>query len=142
MPQMPPIPDDESLRDLIHQEKIAVLSTHNSDGTIHSAPILYRYDGERFHLGTQVGARRVANLEQNPGCTLLIEQRTAPFRFAIVYGTAELVDGDLDERVSILERMYPGETARKVAEHMQSEYGIVGIVVEPVRIATVDYSQS
>ena len=41
MPQMPPMEDDAAIGAFLDEGAIAVLSTHNADGTIHSAPILY-----------------------------------------------------------------------------------------------------
>ena len=83
MPQMPPMENDAAIEAFLQEETIAVLSTHNADGTIHSAPILFLFDDGVFHLGTQVGAQRVANLQRNPTATLLIERRQDPFKFVI-----------------------------------------------------------
>ena len=136
------MPNQETIEDFFEQQTIAVLSTRNHDGTIHSAPILYQFDGGTFHLGTQLGARRVANIEKDSRCTLLIEHRTEPFRFAMVYGDGRVVEGDLERRTSIIGRMYPDDVASGVATFMHASFGIVGIEITPTEIVTVDSSQA
>ena len=140
---MPPMPDEAAIEAFLADETIAVLSTHNADGTIHSAPILFLYEDGVFHLGTQEGARRIANIERNPAATLLIERREDPFKFVLAYGTAEIVDRDVFERrVQILGRLYPEAGARSFAAQMRDRFGIVGIEFRADRMVTVDYSQA
>lgn len=141
MPQMPPMEDDAAIEAFLAEESIAVLSTHNADGTIHSAPILFLFEDGVFHLGTQVGAQRVANLRRDPTATLLIERREDPFKFVIAYGTAEIVDTDFERRVDILSRLYPKEGSRAFAQQMRDEFGIVSIEFRADRMVTVDYSR-
>ncbi len=141
MPQMPPMEDHAAIEAFLQEEAIAVLSTHNADGTIHSAPILFLYEEGVFHLGTQVGARRVANLKRDPRATLLIERREDPFKIVIAYGTAEIVDTDFERRVAILSRLYPEEGSRSFAGQMRDEFGLVSIEFQPDRMVTVDYSR-
>ncbi len=141
MPQMPPMEDDVAIEAFLDEETIAVLSTHNVDGTIHSAPILFVYDDGVFHLGTQVGAQRVANLHRDPTATLLIERREDPFKFVIAYGTAEVVETDFERRVEILSRLYPEEGSRAFAGQMRDQFGLVSIEFRADRMVTVDYSR-
>ena len=141
MPQMPPMEDDAAIEAFLEEEAIAVLSTHNADGTIHSAPILFLYDDGVFHLGTQVGAQRVINLERDARATLLIERREDPFKIVIAYGTAKVVDTDFERRVAILGRIYPEEGSRAFAGQMRDEFGLVSIEFRADRMVTVDYSR-
>ena len=141
MPQMPPMEDDVAIEAFLDEGTIAVLSTHNADGTIHSAPILYLYEDGVFHLGTQVGAQRVANLERNPTATLLIERREDPFGVVIAYGKGRVVDTDFERRVQILSRLYPEEGARAFTGQMSDEFGLVSIEFRADRMVTVDYSR-
>ena len=141
MPQMPPMEDDAAIEAFLDEETIAVLSTHNVDGTVHSAPILFVYDDGVFHLGTQVGAQRVANLHRDPTATLLIERREDPFKFVIAYGTAEVVETDFERRVEILSRLYPEEGSRAFAGQMRDQFGLVSIEFRADRMVTVDYSR-
>lgn len=142
MPQMPPMEDDAAIEAFLGEEAIAVLSTHNADGSIHSAPILFVYDDGVFHLGTQVGAQRLANLRRDPTATLLIERRDDPFKYVLAYGSATVVDGDVFERrVQILSRLYSEEGSRAFAAQMRDEFGIVGIEFVADRMVTVDYSR-
>ena len=136
-----PIEDQAAIDAFLAQEAIAVLSTHNAHGTIHSAPIFYVYEDGVVHLGTQVGSRRLANLHRDPTATLLIERREDPFKYVIAYGAAAVVAGDFERRVQILSRLYPEEGSRAFAAHMRDEFGIVGIEFRADRMVTVDYSR-
>ena len=138
---MPPMKDDAAVEAFLQEETIAVLSTHNRDGTIHAAPILFLYEDGVFHLGTQIGAQRVANLQRNQTATLLIERRQDPFKLVIAYGRAEIVDDDFERRVQILERLYPEEGSRAFAAQMRDQFGLVSIEFRPDRMVTVDYSR-
>jgi PPOX class probable F420-dependent enzyme len=141
MPQMPPMEDEAAIAAFLEEEAIAVLSTHNADGTIHSAPILFLFEDGVFHLGTQIGAQRVANLRRNPTATLLIERRKDPFKIVIAYGTARIVDTDFERRVAILSRLYPEEGSRTFAEQMRDDFGLVSIEFRADSMVTVDYSR-
>jgi PPOX class probable F420-dependent enzyme len=142
MPQMPPMESEADIEQFLDEETIAVLSTNNADGTIHAAPILFVFEDGIFHLGTQQGAQRHANLRRDPTATLLIERRADPFKFVLAYGQAEIVEGDVFERrVQILSRLYPEDAARTFAAHMRDEFGIVGIEFRTDRMITVDYSR-
>ncbi|NND04446.1 MAG: hypothetical protein HKN91_16845 [Acidimicrobiia bacterium] len=142
MPQMPPMEDDAAIESFLGEEAIAVLSTHNADGTIHSAPILFLYEDGLFHLGTQVGAQRVANLRRDPSSTLLIERRESPFKFVIAYGSGTIVETDFERRIDIVNRMYSEEGSRAFIGQMQEEFGLVSIEFRADRMVTVDYSQA
>ena len=141
MPQMPPMENDAAIEAFLQDEAIAVLSTNNADGTIHSAPILFLFEDGVFHLGTQVGAQRVANLRRDPTATLLIERREDPFKFVLAYGTAEVVDTDFERRVDILSRLYSEEGSRAFAGQMRDQFGLVSIEFRADRMVTVDYSR-
>lgn len=141
MPQMPPMEDDAAIEAFLGEEAIAVLSTHNADGTIHSAPILFVFEDGVFHLGTQAGARRVVNLQRDPRATLLIERRIEPFKYVIAYGNGRIVDTDFERRVGILSRVYPEDGSRAFAAQMQDQFGLVSIEFRADRMVTVDYSR-
>lgn len=138
-PQMPPITDTTRLDALFAEQTMGVLSTHNADGTIHSAPTFFLVDGGAFLMGTQEGAQRLANLRRDPRATLLVERRSEPLRYAIVYGTAEVGPGDPERRIEILKRVYPEEEARAFLDWLRSEWPLVEVRLRPERMVTVDY---
>jgi nitroimidazol reductase NimA-like FMN-containing flavoprotein (pyridoxamine 5'-phosphate oxidase superfamily) len=52
-PQMPPFTQDE-IEAFLNEAPIARLSSHNSDGTIHIAPVYFKYENGNILIGTQI----------------------------------------------------------------------------------------
>jgi len=74
-----------------------IFCSHNKDGTIHAAPIWYRYRDGEFYFVSIKKSRRVANIKCNKNVSLsfLIQGSKAgegdiPSKCALVYGKAEL----------------------------------------------------
>ncbi len=139
-PQMPPF-DPQEVPAFLERPLVARMGTLNKDGTIHLAPIFYKYVDGEFLLGTQEISRRVRNLKRNPRVTLLIDDRN-PLGAVMIYGTASLEYEDvLPRRIAILERYYSHESAVKTAEWLCATYKCVIIRVKPDRMVSFDYTK-
>src|SRR5947209_6669340 len=115
-PQMPPLTQKE-LESFLSQPLIAKLGTLNEDGTIHLAPIYFKYDNGEIILGTQEVSRRVRNIKRNPNVTVLIDDATRPFKGVVIYGKAVLeYDDVIQKRTTIFAKYGPPEQAPKTAE--------------------------
>ena len=86
-PQMPSLTQDE-IEIFLSRPLIARLGTINEDGTIHIAPIYFKYEKGEFILGTQKVSRRVRNIKRNPNVTLLIDDTNPPYKAVLIYGKA------------------------------------------------------
>lgn len=139
-PQMPPITDEAGMAALLAEQVIGVLCSHNPDGTIHAAPTYFLHEDGLYVMGAQEGSRRVGNLRRDPRATLLVERRDQPYRSVTVYGRAEVLPGDLERRIRILERVSPREEAEQFAGWLATEWGLIEIRLHPDRLVTVDYS--
>jgi PPOX class probable F420-dependent enzyme len=87
--QEPPLTPAE-LDTFLKEAPIATLCTHNKDGTIHAAPIWFRYDGGELLFGTQQDSHRVGNIRRNPDVAVVIDTDQLPYKGVVIYGSAKL----------------------------------------------------
>ena len=88
----------EDLESLFENSYTTIFCSHNKDGTIHAAPIWYRYKDGVFFFVSIKKSKRVANLKQNNTVSLsFLEQGTkageegdVPSKCALVYGKTEM----------------------------------------------------
>jgi PPOX class probable F420-dependent enzyme len=141
-PQMPPLTADE-LDLFLNRPLIARLGTINEDGTIHVAPIYFKYDNGTFILGTQVVSRRVRNIQRNPNVTLLIDDPNPPYKAVIIYGQASLEYEDvLEKRTAIFEKLAPPADAAARAKALCDKWESVVIRIQPERTVSFDYDKA
>jgi nitroimidazol reductase NimA-like FMN-containing flavoprotein (pyridoxamine 5'-phosphate oxidase superfamily) len=140
-PQMPPFAQDELVA-FLNETPVARLGSLNPDGTIHIAPVYFKYDNGEILIGTQDVTRKAKNIKRNPSVTLLIDNQAPPWKGVIIYGEAELdYDDVVTKRISIFERYMPPENARKLATGLANTYAPVIIRVKPKRMISYDYSK-
>ena len=140
-PQMPPLTKEE-LVSFLEAMPIARLATHNPDGTIHVVPVWFKYVDGVILLGTQAMTRKVKNVERDPDVTVLIDNQEAPFKGAMIYGTATLDTEDLiAKRAGIFARFMPPEDAQGLAGALAAGYEPAVIRVLPKKIVSWDYSK-
>ena len=141
-PQLPPMTHEE-LRSFLDTALFARLGTLNEDGTIHMAPIFFRYDGCQILMATQAPSRKVRNIRRNPNVTVLIDTTEVPFKGVLIYGTAELDDEDvLSKRIAIFRRRLSQEQAETYARRLVKKWKCVIIRITPVRIVSFDYAKA
>jgi len=140
-PQMPPFTEVE--RDsFLGAPGVARLSSLNPDGTIHSVPVMFRFDGGDIVIGTQLVTRKVRNIEANPNVTVLVDNQAPPFQGVLIYGRAALEDDDVvAKRIKIFEHYMPVENATRLATGLANQYSPVIIRVRPDRVTSWDYSK-
>jgi nitroimidazol reductase NimA-like FMN-containing flavoprotein (pyridoxamine 5'-phosphate oxidase superfamily) len=71
-PQLPALSDEE-LTSFLDQAQFARLATHNDHGSIHIAPIFFRYQAGQILMATQCPSRKVRNIQNNPNVSVLID---------------------------------------------------------------------
>jgi general stress protein 26 len=136
-----PLADDE-LDELLHTADIARLATHNEDGSIHCAPLWFRYRAPELLIGTRAGSRKLRNIERDPRVTVLVGVTSPAPIGAVVYGTA-CIDRSADavgERVWICSK-YVGEGAESYVGGFPSDWDLVTIHVTPHEVVTFDYRE-
>lgn len=141
-PQMPPLTQEE-VETFLCQPLIARLGTMNEDGTIHIAPVIFKYEAGEFIIGTQNANRRIRNIKRTPKVTLLIDDPTPPFKAVLIYGKAELdYDNVIQKRTAIFEKYNPKEQAVQMAEGLCAKWTSVIIRIKPDRMISFDYSKA
>ena len=88
---------EEDITRTFEEAYTTIFCSHNRDGTIHAAPIWYRFKDDVFYFVSIKKSRRVANIKRNKNVSLsfLIQGSKAgegdiPSRCALVYGKAEM----------------------------------------------------
>lgn len=141
-PQRPPFHQDEMI-EFLNTSPLARLGTHNPDGTIHIAPVYFKYIDGVFLLGTQEVSRKIRNIKRNPQVTLLIDNQTPPWKGVLIYGEAELDYEDvIAKRAAIFERYMKPEEALNFAQILKGHFEPVIVRVKPVKMISYDYSKS
>lgn len=141
-PQLPSLTEDE-LISFFEQAQFARLGTINEDGSIHIAPIFFKYQDGQILMATQEPSRKFRNIKRNKNVTILIDKTEVPFKGALIYGTAELDYEDIiSKRMTIFERRLSPEDAETYAKRLSSKWQCVIIRVTPTHIASFDYSKA
>jgi len=133
---------DEELVSFFDQAQFARLGTINEDGTIHIAPIFFKYDDGQILMATQDPSRKIRNIKRNNKVTVLIDTTEVHFKGALIYGTAELDYEDIiPKRMAIFEKRLSREDAETYARRLSGKWKCVIIRITPEKIASFDYSK-
>ena len=143
-PQAPSMVDEE-LEAFFEQALFARLGTINEDGTVHIAPVYFKYEDGQILMATQDPSRKIRNIKRDNNVSVLIDTTGLPFKGALIYGTAELDYEDIiAKRIAIFERR-PWDTSRESGEayarKLSDKWKCVIVRVTPQRIASFDYSK-
>lgn len=119
----------------------AILSTIDTDGFPHSVPLGYFRLGSDIVMGVRDGTRKVANVENNPNVSIMLEDGSsmADIRGVMIQGHARIVR----EHSEALQLARDGARARGVPESewpTEPRPGAAYIRVTPVRTLSWDYS--
>jgi len=140
-PQLPAL-NNEELVAFLDQAQFSRLGTLNEDGTIHLAPIFFKYVGGQILMATQEPSRKVKNIKRNPNVSVLIDKTEVPFIGVLIYGTAELdYENVIEKRIAIFEKRLSREDAETYARRLSGKWQCVIIRVTPTRITSFDYSK-
>ncbi len=119
------------------------MTTIDNDGFPHSVPLGYFRLGRDIIMGVRDGTRKVANVENNPNVSVLLEDGStmADIRGVMLQGHARIVR----EHNEALEIAREGARARGVPESewpTEPRPGAAYIRLTPVRTLSWDYSSS
>ena len=84
----------------------AIIATIMADGRPQLTPNWFLWDGARFWLSTLSWTVKVKNARRDPRVTLCIDGPDRRTNYVQVFGTVEVVEGDVRERTLDLIRKY------------------------------------
>lgn len=139
---MPISMSNEELEPFLEGNWVAKLGTFNKDGTIHIAPIWYKYYGKYLLMNTGASTHKVRSIKRNPKVTLLVDSRDFPYKGAILYGNATLEPADREKQLEIFSRYLPQEKALQYIDYWKERAGPrVLIKFIPYKIVSWDHSK-
>jgi PPOX class probable F420-dependent enzyme len=140
-PQAPAMMDEE-LVSFFDEAIFARLGTFNEDGSIHIAPVFFKYDDGQILIATQDPSLKIRNIKRDNNVSVLIDTTDVPFKGALVYGKATLDFEDVvQKRIPIFERTRSYEEAEEYARRLSDKWQCVIVRVTPERITTFDYAK-
>jgi nitroimidazol reductase NimA-like FMN-containing flavoprotein (pyridoxamine 5'-phosphate oxidase superfamily) len=143
--QAPPLTEGE-IESLLKEARTARFCSLNKDGTVHAAPVWFRYENGHIIIITPAGSRKAKNVKRNGKVSVLIDIEQPQPRGVLIYGEAELRyphsrDEYLAEATRLYEKYMPRERAELTAQGMYKITHGVEIIVEPKRAVSFDYGK-
>ncbi len=141
-PQVPAMTEEELLT-FFEKAQFARLATINKDGSVHLAPIFFRYENGQILMATQDPSRKVRNIKRNPNVSVLIDTTEVPFKGVLIYGRADLDYEDVvSKRIPIFEKRLCQEDAETYAKRLSNKWKCVILRITPTRMVSFDYSKA
>jgi len=78
------------LGDLLDRPLSAVLGLHRRDGSILLTPVWHLFRDGAFHVQVPGGDRKIAMVERDPRCSILVAENEHPYRAIEVSGEARI----------------------------------------------------
>jgi len=136
----------EETESLLKEARVARFCSLNDDGTIHAAPVWFKYENGKIVILTPDCSNKAGNVKRNKNVTLLIDV-VGPSRGVLIYGEAELEELDNEIKlkptaVSMCEKYMSKEEAKDKAFYffpMATNWA--KITVKPERIASFWYPE-
>jgi PPOX class probable F420-dependent enzyme len=101
--------NDPDVAELLEKPNYAVISTHNSDGSIHSAVVWADTEGETLTVNSALGRKWPTNLQRDPKATVLIYAQDNPYHYVEIRGEAQSSTDGADDHINRLTRKYLGQ---------------------------------
>ena len=119
-------------REVLARPLDAVLSTVSPDGSPHTAPVGFAFDGKQFFIASGAATRKVRNLEADPRARVLVMASAATAGiddgWVAADGTAVLVRGEEAQELNRL------AVARYLTEEGQRGFGELFLPIMDVTI--------
>ncbi|MBV9196560.1 MAG: PPOX class F420-dependent oxidoreductase [Solirubrobacterales bacterium] len=100
--------DDAGVRELLDGQNYALISTLNSDGSIHSTVVWISHEDGSVAVNSAVGRVWPRNLERDPQVTALVVESGNPYHYVEIRGTASATHEGADEHINALTKKYMG----------------------------------
>ena len=134
MADSPSRPLTKTQETFLRERPHAIVATLMPDGRPQLTPNWYLWDGERFWVSTLDWTVKVKNAKRDPRVTLCIDGPDRRTNYVQVFGTAEVVEGDVRERTLDLIRKYEPVEADAIAHWEGIKNDRVLLLVTPERL--------
>jgi len=125
----------ESVRALLDAPSPAVLTTYRRDGEALVSPVWFRFAGGVFEVVIAEDDIKLAHLNRDPRCALVVFETVPPFRGVEVRGEPDLVWRDVTAvRQSIACRYLGEEAGRRFTEERAMPGVLLRLVPKSPRI--------
>ena len=139
----------EEIDSFLNVAQTARFCSPNEDGTIHAAPVWYKYEKGQMIIGTPEASRKARNIKRNANATILVDLSEGDQRpkDVMIYGKAEAAPsigfGEKypPEAVQFFQKYMPRDKAESQARGLSKLTKWVMITVKPQRIASFDYEK-
>ena len=141
--QAPPLTSEE-IESMLRENYIARICTHNRDGTIHVAPVSYKYMNGQIVIISHASTRKTRNIKRNDDVTVLIDTQPT-IKGVLIYGKAEIdSDNVYEQAVSVMEA-YAGDMSKDKVQRFTRAFldaiKCVIVKVTPKRIKSFDHTK-
>jgi PPOX class probable F420-dependent enzyme len=92
----------EHAEEFLARRVYAVLGTQNPDGSPHTVPLMFAFDGERFLFESRSTTRKVRNVEATRNARVLVQNPPQMEGWIAAEGPAHVVRGDAAQRLNRL----------------------------------------
>jgi nitroimidazol reductase NimA-like FMN-containing flavoprotein (pyridoxamine 5'-phosphate oxidase superfamily) len=142
--QPPPMTRREA-ESFLREAKIARFCSLNKDGTIHSAPVWFKYENGEITVVTPPASRKARNARRNENVTILVDTSEGVGwpKGIIIYGRAQVARDamQIPDAVSLLEKYRPKNEAEAYARSLFKLTKWVKVTVKPESMASFDYNK-
>ena len=134
--------DVRELGDLMDRPLNAVLGLHRRDGSILLTPVWHLFKQGSFYFQVPGGDRKIAMLERDPRCSILVGENEHPYRAIEARGEARLSVDDYPELGPEIVRRYVAayDPGADVSAYLL-EGGVV-VRIDPTAIRAWDYADA
>src|SRR5262249_36486703 len=131
---------DPLIRELVEARLIAILSTLDSDGSIHGIPLWYAGDGDTLVFATGSKSRKVRNVRRDPRATVVLHDSRPGMEICGASIRGEVVVIDAPEAAPLIEqvhRRYLTEAGNRLPEVVEFlRFDDVALRFHPVTAVT------
>ena len=123
----------------VEQPRLAVLSTVSATNKPQATVIWYAYEDGAFWFYVERDSRKARNLRANADAALTIDERSWPYKQAVIYGTAVEVPLDTAMAHRVAVRYLGEQEGGAMHDHMISNLDRVGFRLTPQRAYWQDF---
>jgi len=132
----------EEIESFLKEVEIARFCSHNSNETIHAAPVWFKYENEKIVILTPEDSCKAKNVKRDKNVSILIDVEEPP-RGVLIYGKAEL-DNEFDLKPTAIWLCEKYMSKEKAKDQWRSTWPPAinwsKITVKPESMASFNYS--